>query len=160
MCRLRKVAFVLTGAAWTSVAVVAQEAADTRAQTVNTRCLVCHGIDLIEQQRLTAAAWEREIAKMIGWGAAVESSRAGDLAAYLAGRYAPRRLPSQQSDPGAAMRLLSTRCTVCHAADLIDAQRLDSTGWRRELTKMIGWGAVLQEEEMDLLVEHLAVPSR
>jgi cytochrome c5 len=158
MCRLRKVAFVLTGAAWTSVAVVAQEAADPRAQTVNTRCLVCHGIDLIEQQRLTAAAWEREIAKMIGWGAAVESSRAGDLAAYLAGRYAPRRLPS--SDPGAAMRLLSTRCTVCHAADLINAQRLDSTGWRRELTKMIGWGAVLQEEEMDLLVEHLAVPSR
>jgi mono/diheme cytochrome c family protein len=34
-------------------------------------CVACHSLRLIESQRLSAAAWKKEIAKMIGWGAVV-----------------------------------------------------------------------------------------
>jgi DMSO/TMAO reductase YedYZ molybdopterin-dependent catalytic subunit len=59
-------------------------------------------------------------------------------------------------DADRAADLLKTRCTACHSTDLIDAQRLDAEGWRRELAKMQGWGAQLSPEELDLLVAHLA----
>ena len=36
-----------------------------------TACLVCHDDDVIRQQRLTRAQWDREITKMTGWGAKV-----------------------------------------------------------------------------------------
>ena len=55
----------------------------------------------------------------------------------------------------AAADLLKTRCTICHATDLIDAQRLDGDGWQRELGKMTGWGAQLSPSERDLLVDYL-----
>jgi hypothetical protein len=55
----------------------------------------------------------------------------------------------------AAAELLESRCTVCHSTDLIDAQRLDADGWRRELAKMTGWGAQVSPEERDLLVDYL-----
>ena len=34
-------------------------------------CLVCHDEDIIRQQRLTRAQWDRELNKMIGWSARV-----------------------------------------------------------------------------------------
>lgn len=58
-------------------------------------------------------------------------------------------------DADAAEALLRTRCTICHATDLIDAQRLDGEGWQRELSKMTGWGAQLSPAERDLLVDFL-----
>jgi DMSO/TMAO reductase YedYZ molybdopterin-dependent catalytic subunit len=58
-------------------------------------------------------------------------------------------------DADAAAELLKTRCTICHATDLIDAQRLDPEGWQRELSKMTGWGAQLSPAERDLLVDFL-----
>jgi DMSO/TMAO reductase YedYZ molybdopterin-dependent catalytic subunit len=63
-------------------------------------------------------------------------------------------------DTDAAAGLLKSRCTVCHSTDLIDAQRLDDGGWRRELAKMQGWGAQLSPDERDLLVNHLVQRSK
>ena len=56
----------------------------------------------------------------------------------------------------AAAELMKSRCTICHATDLIDAQRLDAGGWQRELTKMTGWGAQLSPAEHDLLINYLS----
>lgn len=122
------------------------------------RCTVCHRVDLLEQQRLTHQGWEREVAKMRGWGAAVDDSQAAVIASYLANRYGPRgpKPVSVAGASGAAADLLKSRCTVCHRTDLIEAQRLDADGWRRELQKMIGWGAQLTPTEIGLLVAHLA----
>lgn len=58
-------------------------------------------------------------------------------------------------DAEAAEALLNSRCTICHATDLIDAQRLDAEGWQRELGKMTGWGAQLSPSERDLLLDYL-----
>jgi DMSO/TMAO reductase YedYZ molybdopterin-dependent catalytic subunit len=68
------------------------------------------------------------------------------------------RVRVQVTGPDEAARaedLLKSRCTPCHATDLIDAQRLDAEGWDRELAKMQGWGAQLSPEEHQLLVNHL-----
>ncbi|PYR69903.1 MAG: sulfite oxidase-like oxidoreductase [Acidobacteria bacterium] len=67
--------------------------------------------------------------------------------------YAPIAAVTPQDE--AAAELLKTRCTICHATDLIDAQRLDANGWQRELTKMTGWGAQLSPSERDLLIDYL-----
>jgi DMSO/TMAO reductase YedYZ molybdopterin-dependent catalytic subunit len=47
---------------------------------VKAACLGCHGEDIIAGQRLTRAQWERDVQKMIGWGATVPP---GDHAAIL-----------------------------------------------------------------------------
>jgi cytochrome c5 len=162
MFRLHRAILIGAGVFWAASVVAGQDASPRAAEVVRTRCTACHAMDLIEQQALTPAAWDREVAKMIGWGATVDSSQAGEVAAYLAAHYGPARpatgLPSDATNP--ASRLLTTRCTVCHATGLIAAQRLDAEGWRRELAKMVNWGAVLSPDEQTLLVEHLAHGSR
>ena len=54
-------------------------------------CLVCHGDDVIGQQRLTRAQWDAEINKMTGWGAKVADQDRSALLDYLAARFGPRR---------------------------------------------------------------------
>jgi len=48
-------------------------------------CAPCHSLRLIESQRLSAAAWGREVNKMIGWGAVVSERQV--LIDYLASQY-------------------------------------------------------------------------
>ena len=55
-----------------------------------------------------------------------------------------------------AIRLLNTRCTMCHSTDLITQQRLIESKWRTEIEKMIRWGAYLSQPEQDLLISYLA----
>jgi hypothetical protein len=52
---------------------------------------VCHGDDVIGQQRLTRAQWDAEINKMTGWGAKVSDQDRSALLDYLAARFGPRR---------------------------------------------------------------------
>jgi DMSO/TMAO reductase YedYZ molybdopterin-dependent catalytic subunit len=54
------------------------------------RCLVCHDDDVIRQQRLTRAQWDREINKMTGWGARVTSEDRQALLDYLVRIAGPR----------------------------------------------------------------------
>lgn len=50
-------------------------------------CRVCHDDDLSEQQRLSAAAWGREVDKMVRWGAKVTADEKPALVAYLTSRW-------------------------------------------------------------------------
>jgi DMSO/TMAO reductase YedYZ molybdopterin-dependent catalytic subunit len=53
-------------------------------------CLVCHDEDVIRQQRLTRAQWDREINKMTGWGAKVGDENRTGFLDDLSGSYGPR----------------------------------------------------------------------
>ena len=44
-------------------------------------------------------------------------------------------------------------CTPCHSLRLVHSQRLPKATWNKELDKMAGWGARLQER--DALLEYL-----
>jgi len=48
-------------------------------------------------------------------------------------------------------------CTqACHGPSLIAQQRLDAAGWTREVSKMIGWGAVIADADKESLIAYLA----
>ncbi len=46
-------------------------------------CMVCHGDDVVAQQHLTRAQWEREVDKMVRWGAKVPPDRRDTIINYL-----------------------------------------------------------------------------
>jgi cytochrome c5 len=126
------------------------------------RCLGCHATDLIGQQRLPRSGWERELEKMISWGAAVEDSEKKELVDYLTAHFGSVR-PSQRAPgdlAGSAAALLETNCQTCHDLRLIEAQRLDVSGWAREVDKMNNWGARISASEKDALVQYLAARFR
>jgi hypothetical protein len=51
---------------------------------VKQSCVGCHGQDMIAGQRLTRAQWERELDKMIRWGAPVKPEDRDEIADFLA----------------------------------------------------------------------------
>jgi cytochrome c5 len=53
-------------------------------------CRACHERDLVASQRLTRAGWQREVEKMMRWGAALADADKSALVDYLAASYPPR----------------------------------------------------------------------
>jgi hypothetical protein len=53
-------------------------------------CLPCHNEEIIMQQRLTRVQWEREVDKMVRWGAKVDAPDRGPIVDYLLKLYGPR----------------------------------------------------------------------
>ena len=52
--------------------------------------------------------------------------------------------------------LVRTRCTSCHAVDLIEQQRITSDDWVSEVAKMRRWGATLSDDEARTLAAGLS----
>jgi DMSO/TMAO reductase YedYZ molybdopterin-dependent catalytic subunit len=53
-------------------------------------CLGCHEEDVIRQQRLTRAQWDREITKMTNWGAPVKPENRDGILNYLSSQFGVR----------------------------------------------------------------------
>ncbi len=47
-------------------------------------------------------------------------------------------------------------CQECHEARIIVQQRLSKAAWTKEVDKMIKWGAVVDANDHDALVEYLS----
>lgn len=56
---------------------------------VDNGCLSCHQEEMLQQQRLTKAQWEKTVTKMGGWGANIEEADKPIIVAYLAEQYGP-----------------------------------------------------------------------
>src|SRR5262249_13195404 len=63
----------------------------SQGQLFRERCLICHDDDVVRQQRLTREQWDREINKMVGWGARVQPENREMLLDYLLKVAGPRR---------------------------------------------------------------------
>lgn len=125
------------------------------------RCLTCHGADLIVQQRLSRAGWEREVDKMTGWGAGVTAEERAPLVDYFAARFAPKPAASHEERAASSGEATFTRaCLVCHGKDIIEQQRLTPAGWTREVEKMVRWGASVPDADKEALVAFLAARYR
>jgi DMSO/TMAO reductase YedYZ molybdopterin-dependent catalytic subunit len=57
---------------------------------VKSSCLGCHEGDVIAGQKLTRGQWEREVDKMVRWGATVKAEERGALIEFLASRFGIR----------------------------------------------------------------------
>jgi hypothetical protein len=58
-----------------------------------TACTECHEARIILQQRLSKAAWTKEVDKMIKWGALVEPNDHDPLIDYLSTNFSPEKPP-------------------------------------------------------------------
>jgi hypothetical protein len=54
-----------------------------------TACLECHEARIILQQRLSKAAWTKEVDKMTKWGAVVDANDRDPLIDYLSANFSP-----------------------------------------------------------------------
>jgi hypothetical protein len=58
--------------------------------------------------------------------------------------------------PGPMQPKASTSCLECHEAGIILQQRLNKGAWTREVDKMVRWGAVVDPNDRDALIEYLS----
>lgn len=72
-------------------------------QKATTACTECHEARIIVQQRLSKAAWTREVDKMTKWGALVDPVDRDALIDYLSENFSPDKpayLPPRSTSPG------------------------------------------------------------
>ena len=62
---------------------------------VRTACLECHDAGIIVQQRLTRAAWTKEVDKMIRWGAIVAPEDREPFIDYFASNFGSDKPPAR-----------------------------------------------------------------
>jgi hypothetical protein len=62
----------------------------------------------------------------------------------------PSELPDGLMQAGA-----TTACTECHEARIIVQQRLSKAAWAKEVDKMIKWGALVDPQDKDALIDYL-----
>jgi hypothetical protein len=96
-------ALVITWAAMFPLIVAAQRPAPAKATEdlpsatmqakATTSCLECHEARIILQQRLSKAAWTKEVDKMIKWGALVDVTDHDALIDYLSSNFSPDQPP-------------------------------------------------------------------
>ncbi|MGA7217579.1 MAG: hypothetical protein WBX38_04660 [Candidatus Sulfotelmatobacter sp.] len=58
-----------------------------------TACTECHEARIILQQRLSKAAWTKEVDKMTKWGAVVDAADRDALIDYLSSNFSPDKPP-------------------------------------------------------------------
>ena len=77
----------------------ADQAALERGQKEERNCIPCHSLRIVHSQRLSRAAWNRELDKMAGWGAKYSDRDA--LLEYLVANYGddkPATKPESSAD--------------------------------------------------------------
>ncbi len=57
---------------------------------------------------------------------------------------------------GSMQAKATTSCLECHEARIILQQRLSKDAWTKEVDKMIKWGAVVDSNDHDALIEYLS----
>ncbi len=62
---------------------------------VRTACAECHDASIVVQQRLSKAAWTKEVDKMIKWGALVESGDRDSFIDYLSSNFPPEKASAE-----------------------------------------------------------------
>ena len=75
------------GYLWNVIHQVKVEVMPMLSSTYKNSCLGCHSEDIIRGQKLTRVQWEREVEKMMRWGAQVPGPQKSPLVDYLANRF-------------------------------------------------------------------------
>jgi mono/diheme cytochrome c family protein len=55
-----------------------------------------------------------------------------------------------------AREVVTNNCLMCHTDEILAQQRLTQKQWAAVVKKMVGWGAPVEPENVDVLVQYLA----
>lgn len=69
---------------------------------------------------------------------------------------APGQPPEEESVEADGQTLLQERCSECHSLDRVTGTEKTQAEWEQTVTRMVGRGAELSEEEQVVLVDYLA----
>ena len=59
--------------------------------------------------------------------------------------------------PAGPMRAkATTACNECHESRIILQQRLSKAAWTKEVDKMVKWGAVVDPQDRDAMIDYLS----
>jgi hypothetical protein len=64
--------------------------------------------------------------------------------------------PTEDLPTGAMQAKATTACLECHEARIILQQRLSKAAWTKEVDKMTKWGAVVDANDRDALIDYLS----
>ncbi len=104
---LVSVCCILTSAQSIAVKTTEDLPAGAMQQKAATACTECHEARIILQQRLSKAAWTKEVDKMIKWGALVDTSDHDALIDYLSTNFGVDHPPYQAPRSAASKKVLS-----------------------------------------------------
>lgn len=91
--------------------------------------------------------WQRSVASLFLTG----------LALFCAAGAQQSQQPAAPELPaGPLQQKAITACMECHDAGIMVQQRLDRKLWTREVDKMIRWGAVVDPQDHDALIDYFA----
>ncbi|MBU0703408.1 MAG: hypothetical protein KKC18_06035 [Chloroflexi bacterium] len=68
----------------------------------------------------------------------------------------PTQEPAIQPIPGDGETLLQERCTLCHSLDRVKRSQKSREEWKQTVSRMVGKGAELSDDEQAVLVDYLA----
>jgi hypothetical protein len=64
--------------------------------------------------------------------------------------------PTEDLPTGAMQAKATSACLECHEARIILQQRLSKAAWTKEVDKMVKWGAVVEANDHDALIDYLS----
>jgi hypothetical protein len=120
-------------------------------------CTICHNASIITQQRLSLAAWTKEVDKMVRWNAPVEPSDHDVLVRYLFENFPPRPDPPPTYDlpAGSGHDTVHDACLSCHDSWPIISARQSGGQWEETVRKMERWGAKLTPRERTIILRYV-----
>ena len=79
------------------------------------------------------------------------------MAAFTALAQKPASPKATEDLPAGPMQAkATTSCLECHEARIILQQRLSKPAWTKEVDKMVKWGAVVNADDHDALIDYLS----
>ena len=64
--------------------------------------------------------------------------------------------PNEQLPAGPMQEKAGAACSSCHEARIIVQQRLSKAAWTREMDKMVKWGAEVDPQDRDALIDYFS----
>jgi hypothetical protein len=65
-------------------------------------------------------------------------------------------VPAPELPEGTTKAKATTACTECHDSRIILQQRLSKAAWTKEVDKMTKWGALVDAQDRDALIDYLS----
>jgi hypothetical protein len=80
----------------------------------------------------------------------------GLLAIFAGPSLGAQSVSSPELPAGPMQAKATTSCTECHEARIIVQQRLSKAAWSKEVDKMSKWGALVEPQDHDALIDYLS----